>query len=658
MSYLSKRGIIWIVDDSATDANRVAMTLNNDYHIKIFHDGPAALEQLASSQPPDLLLLDWLMPGMSGPEICTYIRSMRSPLSQLPIILLTAQQGPKEINEAFKCGANDYIIKPFVEEELKARVKTLTSAKRHLERAQTLVKDLQRSEERLLLATSSAGVGIWEWDIKSGAVTSTSIHRKIFEFPIESAIVFRDIIEKIHPDDREDVQKSLASAIETKSPYSSEFRIQKLDHSISWIQGHGITICDENGNPVRVVGTLLDVTSHKQSEEELKRAKEEAERANQMKSAFLANMSHEIRTPLGAMLGFANLMKDPSVTEMELSHYLDVLIRNGQQLSVIINDILDLSKVEAGLINYEYREFNPADLCNEVLSLFRAKAKEKKLTLEYKKDPSTPPKIITDPTRLRQILTNLVSNSLKFTRAGGISLKSFGTITADGKTHLSIEVQDTGIGIPPERSEQIFEMFVQGDESITRKFGGTGIGLALSRQLSRELGGDLTLIQSHISAGSIFSASVLHQPEKLKLTEKNSFGSITPSTQNTPISLQGIRILVVDDSLDNQNLFSHYLTKRGALVEVAGNGMDGYQKALRKPYDIVLMDLQMPQMDGYTATKKLRTEGYQKPIIALTAHAMSEISAKCIEAGCNGYLPKPIDPIELIETIAAHTRPN
>lgn len=645
---------VWIVDDSVTDAQRVATTLKDDFQVKTFHDGAAALEALASSPAPDLLLLDWLMPGMSGLEVCRYLRSSRSAVSQIPIILLTAQHGRDEIEEAFKCGANDYVVKPFVAAELKARVKTLTSSRRHLRRAQSLVSELQRSEERLMIATSSANAGIWEWDIQSGALTSTEIHRKLFELPATGPFAFRELLDRVLPDDREHFEKNLAAAIESKSDSSVEFRILKSDGSISWIAGHGRVVSDENDGNLRMVGIHLDVSAQKNIEVELNRAKEEAERANRMKSSFLANMSHEIRTPLGAMLGFAHLMRDPLVTEMELSEYLDVMIRNGEQLSVIINDILDLSKVEAGLLTYEVREFDANQMCSEVVSLFKARAREQQLTLEFEQDASTPLKVFSDPTRLRQILMNLVSNALKFTRAGGIVIRCYGT-QVGSKNTFSIEVEDTGIGIPDEQAERIFEMFVQGDDSTTRKFGGTGIGLALSRQLARNLGGDLELVSTDASRGSTFRVSV--QNQIAPAVDKTRNEDVVLAQRKTNASITGIHVLIVDDSPDNQHLLSRYLTKRGATVDLASNGIEGYQKAIQTSYDVVLMDLQMPQMDGYAATKKLRGEGYTRPIIALTAHAMSEISAKCIEAGCNGYLPKPINQAELIETIAAHASP-
>lgn len=648
------RSTIWVIDDSTTDAQRVASTLRDEFDIKIFQDGAQALEQLSSSALPDLMLIDWVMPGMSGLEVCAYIRSARLPISKLPIILLTAQHGPSEIAQAFRNGANDYVVKPFVEEELKARVRTLINSRRNLEVTEALVRDLKKTEERLLLATSSAGVGIWEWDIITHNITTTDIHSKIFEFKLDQKITLDNLLDKVVSEDREKVRASLVSAIENKTDYSSEFRILKQNGSTAWILGHGRGVYDENENALRMVGIHLDISTQKKTELELLRAKEAAERATQMKSAFLANMSHEIRTPLGAMLGFAHLMQDPMISAMELSHYIEVLTRNGEQLSTIINDILDLSKVEAGLLTYEHREFNPSEVCNDVLSLFKAKAKDKKISLECICDPSTPSLVVTDPARLRQIVTNLVGNSMKFTRVGGITIKTSGITSDDGSRFLNIEVKDTGIGVPEEHSERIFEMFVQGDNSTTRKFGGTGIGLSLSRQLARELGGDLELVQSQQNAGSTFKVFVKDLQKKAAAIDSSQDNISTPNSSK--VTLNGVRILVVDDSPDNQSLLNLFLSKRGASVDIATNGMEGYLKALRNSYDVVLMDLQMPQMDGYTTTRRLRDEGYEKPIIALTAHAMSEISAKCVEAGCSGFLPKPINPQELVATIASHTR--
>ena len=385
-------------------------------------------------------------------------------------------------------------------------------------------------------------------------------------------------------------------------------------------------------------------------------AKDEAERANVLKSAFLANMSHEIRTPLGAMIGFADLLRDPRISQAEHSSYIDIMVRNGEQLSVIINDILDLSKVEAGHLTLEYVEANPDIIAAEVVSLLKLKAKEKGLELVYTSDASTPRKVISDPTRMRQILLNLVGNAIKFTHTGGVYITSHGHKTTQGSGCITYEIRDTGIGIPENQRENVFEMFVQADGSMTRRFGGTGLGLALSRRLARALGGDVKVKESVVGGGSTFSVTIEDHPERQDLLSKNKSMPIKESDE--PLStdaLKNVSVLVVDDAPDNQFLIRNFLSKRGAKVDSAENGLDGFQKAISGRYDVILMDIQMPVMDGYTATQKLRDHGYKKPIIALTAHAMTEVARKCLNVGCTDHLSKPIDSLQLIRTIARHS---
>ena len=385
-------------------------------------------------------------------------------------------------------------------------------------------------------------------------------------------------------------------------------------------------------------------------------AKEEAERANELKSAFLANMSHEIRTPLGAMLGFADLLREPGLTANERQSYLDILTRNGESLSVIINDILDLSKVEAGHLNVEYTDTYPDRIGAEVVSLLRVKSKEKDLVLEYVHDDSCPAVITSDPTRVRQILVNLVGNAIKFTPYGSVKLTAFGCATEDGRAAVCFEVKDTGIGIAAAQVNAVFEMFVQADGTMTRRFGGTGLGLALSRKLARALGGDVSVVETREGFGTTFKVMIEDRPDKHDKTAGSTRSSNQSAYEFQEGALTGLKILVVDDAPDNQQLIWRYLTKQGAQVESAENGLIGYRAATDREFDLILMDIQMPVMDGYTATSKLRESGYRKPIIALTAHAMSEVRKKALMVGYTDHLPKPIDPKELISTIIRHTR--
>jgi len=412
-----------------------------------------------------------------------------------------------------------------------------------------------------------------------------------------------------------------------------------------------------DGEDVRLLSSLSSFASaavqSSQDRTDALIAHQEAEHANTLKSAFLANMSHEIRTPLGAMIGFADLLRDSNLSPSTRANYIDVLIRNGETLSVVINDILDLSKVEAGHMVLEFTEMYPARIANEVISALRLKAEEKRLELKFTADPSTPKRFVTDSARLKQILLNLISNAIKFTPFGSVSIRSYGGVESES---LYFEVTDTGIGIPESQHDKIFEMFVQADGSITRKFGGTGLGLALSRRLARALGGDVEIKNTAISKGSTFLVKVVSQASLIEKQE--SFPASEMDLPSAPNALEGVRVLVVDDALDNQDLISYYLERHGAIVESAENGKIAIQKALANKYDVVLMDVQMPEMDGYTATQKLRESGYPTPIIALTAHVMNEARQKCVNVGCSGYLPKPINSRELISMIARHARLN
>lgn len=468
------------------------------------------------------------------------------------------------------------------------------------------------------------------------------------------------------PEEVDRFLEAMKEAYTLDQPSSKKhFRHIKKDGTIMHVEISALDL-NLNGRKMRL-SAIIDITERfafeaRQLEllESLKAAKEEAEKANELKSAFLANMSHEIRTPLGAMIGFADLLRDPGISKEEHANYINILTRNGEQLSTIINDILDLSKVEAGHLMLDFNETHIEEIISDVVSLLRVKANEKDIVLEYKIEPSTPTSIISDPLRVRQILMNLVGNSIKFTQFGSVKIRAFGgqKTLADGSVEnaLYLEVADTGIGIAESQHERIFEVFVQADVSLARKFGGTGLGLPLSRKLARSLGGDVCITKSVEGKGSTFLISIQDQPLKNQFQMTKRSRHDQPALLETGI-LNGIKVLVVDDSPDNQHLIWVFLNKYGATIDFADNGLIGYRKAISGSHDVVLMDIQMPEMDGYTATQKLREAGYKKPIIALTAHAMSEVRKKCLNVGCTDHLTKPIQFNELIAAVVKHTQP-
>lgn len=397
-----------------------------------------------------------------------------------------------------------------------------------------------------------------------------------------------------------------------------------------------------------------DITSEKKAQSELIRAKEDSERANQLKTAFLANMSHEIRTPLASIMGFAELLKENQLSETDKDRFLQMIIKNGASLSRIIDDILDLSKVESGHLEVESTEMAFDHLLYEVFALFRGKANAKNIYLNLNLEPHVPIRIKSDPVRVRQILINLISNAIKFTKDGGVEIEIQSENLAGDICKFQIFVSDTGIGLTPEQREKLFRPFTQADNSTTRKYGGTGLGLTLSKRLAQALGGDIQILRTQIGEGSVFAFEFVAHI----MTEENRCQILENTHPPVAIDLKNTRVLLAEDSPDSQELITHVLTNHGAQVTVASDGAEALQLARKNEFDVILMDIQMPEIDGYEVTRILRSEKFKKPIIALTAHAMLEERLRSKAVGCEAHVTKPLNFRQLLSTVYYITHRN
>ncbi len=473
---------------------------------------------------------------------------------------------------------------------------------------------------------------------------------------LEDASYFETLV---HPDDRHFFTPEHRGMNRERLFFNEEYRLRHPDGRHRWVSSHGRGTVQREGE-VLWHGFIMDIDDRKRAEDQLRlhsqtleqsvhslnEAKMQAELAAQARGQFLANMSHEIRTPLTAVLGFAEILGE-SISGDQEREALNVIMQNGRHLLRIINDILDLSKIEAGRIDLDVESFDPAAEIRNVVKLMEPRVAESSLRLVYTVDDDLPARIDGDSTRLRQILLNLLGNAIKFTEQGEVSVHA--SVGDAAPPRLLIEVMDTGIGMDPEEFERLFQAFHQADSSTSRIYGGTGLGLTISKHLAELMGGAL-VASARPGGGSRFLLTL-----PLRRAKESSPPS-TPERAAPPERLEA-RILLAEDNRTNQRIVQSILGKVGCEVELAGDGqraleMEFEARAEGRPYDAILMDIQMPVMDGLAATRALRAAGRKLPIIALTAHALNEDRQRCLEAGCDEHCGKPIDRAELIGKLA------
>ncbi len=651
---------ILIVDDQPENLALLGELLERHYQVRVATDGERALH-LAALQPyPALILLDVLMPGMDGYSVLAELR--RNPATcEIPVIFVTARDADLDEEYGLRLGAVDYLTKPIRPAVVLARVQVQLENRRarellhlhNLLERKRLLEELQQREEQYRRLTEDAPICIATF-LPDG--TLTYVNQALTELARlpSDALLGRCLYDWILPEERKMIEQRLL-ALTPQQPLARHEQTHWTDQGerliLHWTSR---AFFEEDGTLRSFQAVGQDITERKAAEQALLEAKHAAEAANIAKSRFLATMSHEIRTPMNGILGMAQLLLLGSPNAEQSKRYARVILHSGETLLLLLNDILDLSKIEAGRLSLEDGVVIPAELLHESRILFSNNAKKRGLTLRTRWEGPETQRYRGDPHRLQQMLSNLINNAIKFTKQGMVEVVGQVVAREGEKALLEFVVRDSGIGIEPEKMGLLFRPFSQIDDSNTREFGGTGLGLSIVHSLAQLMGGEVG-VESHPSGGSRFWFRIALEPLPAEAQSRRGDLQGTPGERLERLPQLSGRVLVVEDNPDNQQVMGLMLAQLGITMLIVSNGEIAVECVVNEEaqIDVILMDLQMPILDGYAATEQIRAwERVQQrppiPIIALTANAFREDRERCQQVGMDDYLSKPVSIISLV----------
>ena len=640
---------ILIIDDDKVDTVTIIRSISHSGIIADVENAFSAQEGIEKikSFNYDLIFLDYMMPDSNG---ISFLKKLRDLGIETPVIFVTSQGDEKIASQAILGGASDYIPKSLLTPDgISQSIRNALKLHESLILRKKTELALKLNANRLFEAQQLAKIGSWEINLNDGEVFISDQFYTIFEIE-KNNIPTIDLL-KSRLINREDVllfEKNLNYVKENNSEVQFTHSLISRNGTIKYINEYIKCMNGENNEPLKILGTIQDVSNQKEIERELIKAKDLAEQSTRVKEQFLTNMSHEIRTPMNGIIGFAKILEGTDL-DSEQRQSVNAIKRAGNNLMVVINDILDFAKIEADKMIFEEVNFSMSNNIKAVIELLSPIAKDKKIKLIFDIDSQIKDFLIGDPTRLSQILINLIGNALKFTDKGYVELMVSQVKETETATFLQFAIIDSGLGIPRDKIDSIFESFNQASNETTRKFGGTGLGLTITRRLIELQGGSIS-VESEIGKGSKFSFLIQFKKAQNGIVKTVKIKKELSSTD----FLKDINILLVEDNELNQLLTVKVFEKFDKTIDIADNGKIAIEKIEKNNYDIILMDIQMPEMDGIELTQYIRTNFGPKskvPIIALTAHATLLEEQRCLESGMNDYLSKPFDFNELIEKI-------